>query len=121
MTHKLNVFLMNLLRQILSVKWWYFVSNMKILQKTNITSLNNTLIQRNLKWAGHINRLDNTRISKQVLYSQLTEGSSDIGRPRVRYKDTIKRNLKDKEISLSKWQMLSLDRPKWRLMIHQKS
>jgi len=88
---------------------------MKILQKTNITSLYNTLIQKDLRWAGHINRLDNTRIPKQVLYSQLTEGSRDIGKPRLRYKDTIKCNLKDKEISLGKWQMLSLDRPRWRL------
>jgi len=108
--HKLNVFLTNQLRQILSVKWWHFVSNMKILQKTTITSLYDTLIQRNLRWAGHVNRLDNTRIPKQVLYSQLTEGSRDIGRPRLCYKDTNKRNLKDKGISLGKWQMLSLDR-----------
>jgi len=69
---------------------------MKILEKTKITSLYDTLIQRNLGWAGHINRINNTRIQKQILYSQLTEGSRGIGRPRLRYKATIKRNLKDK-------------------------
>ena len=119
--HKLNAFVMSQLRQILSVKWWHFISNMKILQKTNMSSLYDTLIQRNLRWAGHINRLDNNRIPKQVLYSQLVDGSRGIGRPRLRFKDTIKRNLKDKEISLGRWQKLSLDRPRWRQMIHQKS
>lgn len=119
--HKLNTFVMSQLRQILSVKWWHFISDMKILQKTNMPSLYNILIQRNLRWAGHINRLDNTRIPKQVLYSQLAEGSRGIGRPKLRFKDTIRRNLKDKEISLGRWQKLSLDRPRWRQTIHQKS
>ena len=119
--HKLNAFVMSQLRQILSVKWWHFMSNVKVLKKSGMSSLYETLIQRNLRWAGHVNRLPNTRIPKQVLYSQLVEGSRGIGRPRLRFKDTIKRNLKDKDISLGTWQKLTQDRPRWRQMIHQKS
>ena len=96
--HKLNALVMSQLRQILSVKWWHFISNMQILRKTNMYRLYNTLIQRSLRWAGHINRLDNNRIPKLVLYSQLVEGSRGIGRPRLRFKDTIKRNLRDREL-----------------------
>ena len=119
--HKLNAFVMSQLRQILSVKWWHFMSNAKVLTKSGMSSLYETLIQRNLRWAGHVNRLPNTRIPKQVLYSQLAEGSRGIGRPRLRFKDTIKRNLKDKDISLGTWQKLTQDRPRWRQMIHRKS
>ena len=106
---------------ILWVKWWHFMSNVKVLKKSGMSSLYETLIQRNLRWAGHVNRLPNTRIPKQVLYSQLVEGSRGIGRPRLRFKDAIKRNLKDKDISLGTWQKLTQDRPRWRRMIHQKS
>ena len=67
--HKLDAFVMSHLRQILLVKWWQFISNMKFLQKTNMSSLYDTLIQRNLRLAGRINRLNNNRIPKQVLYS----------------------------------------------------
>ena len=40
------------------------------------------LIRKNLRWPGHLPR--------QVLYSQLAERQRSHGRPRLRYKDTIK-------------------------------
>ena len=76
------------------------MSNVKVLKKSGLSSLYGTLTQRNLRWAGHVDRLPNTRIPKQVLYSQLVEGSRGIGRPWLRFKDIIKRNLKDKDIYL---------------------
>lgn len=119
--HKLNAYVMRHLRQILSIKWWDYISNDKVLKKANLPSVYDILIHRNLRWAGHLNRLDNNRIPKQVLYSQLVEGSRGIGRPRLRFRDTVKRNLKDLNIQIGSWQKISLDRPKWRSLIHKKS
>ena len=96
--HKLSAFMMQHLRQILNIKWWQFISNEKILTITSLPSMYDILISRCLRWTGHVNRLDNTRLPKLILYSQLTDGTRGIGRPKLRYKDTIKRNLKDCDI-----------------------
>ena len=75
------------------------------------------LVQCNLRWAGHLNRLGDDRLPKQILYSQLREGSLGIGRPKLRYKDNIKRNLKDFNIPIGSWQDATRDRINWRKMI----
>ena len=42
------------------------IPNHDILTKTNMFSMYETLIHRNLRWAGHLVRLDNTRMPKQI-------------------------------------------------------
>ena len=64
--HSLNAYMMRHLRQILGVKWWHRIPNQDILMKTNMSSMYETLIHRNLRWAGHLIRLDNTRLPKQI-------------------------------------------------------
>ena len=44
--------------------------------------------------------MDDSRLPKQILYSQLKEGLRGIGRPRLRFKDTVRRNLKVKKFLL---------------------
>ena len=119
--HNLNSFMMRHLRQILGIKWWHFISNDAILEKTNMPSVHEILIQRNLRWAGHLNRLDNTRLPKQILYSQLKEGKRGIGRPKLRFKDTVRRNLKSKGIPLGSWDRLAQHRTLWRSQIRRRS
>jgi len=108
--HKLNAYMMCQLRQILSIKWWNFVTNDDVLTKTNMMSMYDVLIQKNLRWSGHVHRMENGRLPKQILYSQLCEGSRGIGRPKLRFKDTVKRNLKAKQIPIGSWQPLSKQR-----------
>ena len=119
--HKFNTFMMRHLRQSLNVKWWDFISNDDILPRANLPNMYELLIQRNLRWAGHVHRMEDTRLPKQILYSQLKEGARGIGRPRLRFKDTVKRNLKDKRIPIGSWQSLSRNRGQWRTVVHRKS
>ena len=118
--HKLSVYMMRQLRQIVNISWWQYISNAKILEMTALLSIYDILIGRCLRWTGHVNRLENTRLPKLILYSQLTEGTRGIGRPKLRYKDTIKRNLKDRKIPLGSWQRLSKDRGGWRQLIRKR-
>ena len=85
--HRLNSYMMRHLRLILNVKWWGLKSNQKILDQAGLDSMYDVLIQRNLRWVGHVNRMDNTRLPKQILYSQLRDGLRGVGRPRLRLKD----------------------------------
>ena len=40
--------------------------------------------------------------------------NNHVGRPRLRYKDTIKRNLKKRDIDTNSWKSLALQRDVWR-------
>ena len=117
--HKLNTYMMRHQRQILNVKWWDFISNADILTRTNLPSMYELPIQSNLRWVGHIHSKDDSRLPKQILYSQLKEGLRGIDW--WRFKDTVKRNLKDKKIPVGSWQSLSRNRCQWKGMVHKKS
>ena len=47
----------------------------------------NILTQQNLRWASHLNRLEDCRLPKQILYSEHREGSHKTGRPKLKHKD----------------------------------
>lgn len=53
-----------------------------------------TLKQRRLRWLGHVMRMDDDRISKDMLYGDLAQGKRPTGRPHLRYKDVFKMDLK---------------------------
>jgi len=46
------------------------------------------LRQRRLRWLGHVHRMKDGRIPKDLLYGELAEGKRPTGRPLLRYKDT---------------------------------
>ena len=86
------------------------MTNKEILERTGLPSMEDLLIRKNLRWTGHLMRMSPDRLPKQVLYSQLSSGHSKRGRPRLRVKDTIKRNLKMRDIKIDSWTSLSQQR-----------
>ena len=58
--------------------------------------------QKDLRWTGHLMRMSPDRLPKHVLYCQLYSGHRKRGHPRLRFKDTIKRNLKLRDIKIDK-------------------
>ena len=93
------------------------VTNKEILERTGLPSMEDLLIRKNLRWTGHLMRMSPDRLSKQVLYSQLSSGQRKRGRPRLRFKDTIKRNLKLRDIKIDSWTSLSQQSHKWRATV----
>ena len=67
-----------------------------------------------LRWAGHLARMEHHRIPKALLFSQLEKGKRSVGRPRLRYKDTLKYNLKECGISSDDWEKIAQERTRWR-------
>ncbi len=63
-----------------------------------------------LRWAGHIARMPDNRLPKQVLFGELAEGKRPVGRPLLPWKDTLKSTLKQCDISPHTWQLEALDR-----------
>ena len=56
-----------------------------------------------------VHRIDINRIPRQPLYFQLCLGMRNQGRPRLRFKDVAKRNMKWRD--RSRWQEKANDRP----------
>ena len=61
-------------------------------------------------------RMSPDRLPKQILYSQLVSGHRKRGRPRLRFKDNIKRHVKLRDIKIDSWTSLS-QRDKWKAVV----
>ena len=112
---KLSAFMMRQLRDIMAVKWYDKITNEEILRRANLPSMADILIEKNLRWLGHVHRMEHSRLPRQLLYSQLKEGKRNTGRPRLRLKDVAKRNMKWRAINLSSWQQTANNRAAWRV------
>ena len=109
---KLHAFMMRHL--IMKIRWQDKVTNIKVFKRAGLPSMEDLLIRNNLRWTGHLLRMPTDRLPRQVLYSQLPDGQRPHGRPRLRYKDTFKRTLKNRGIDTNSWKSLALQRDVWR-------
>ena len=114
---RLNSFHLRCLRRILGISWQDRVPNKDVLERAGIPSMFAMLSQRRLRWLGHILRMEDGRLPKDVLYGELTSGSRPVGRPIVRYKDVCKRDMKSAEINPDSWEADAADRSNWRHMV----
>ena len=85
-----------------------------ILEWAGTPSMHTLLKQRRLRWLGHVVRMDDGQILKDLRYGELVQGKRPTGRPLLRYKDVCKRDLKALEIDLNRWETLASDRSAWR-------
>ena len=93
------------------------VANKDILEPAGLSSMIGLLIINNLRWTRHLMGMSPDMLPKQILYSQLSSGHRKRGRPRLRFKDTIKRNLKLRDIKTDSWTSLSQQKDKWRAIV----
>ena len=66
-----------------------------------------------MRWLGHVARMPETRAGKALLYGELAEGKRNVGRPMLRFKDTIKDILKRGEV-LDSWTESLDNQTEWR-------
>ena len=66
------------------------MSNEEILKRASLPSIESILLQVQLRWAGHVSRVEDVRMPKEVFFSKPQEEKRDRGVPRKRYKDQLK-------------------------------
>ena len=111
---RLNAFHMRNLRRLLGITWQDRVSNAGVLAQAGMSSMFAILTQRRLRWLGHVCRMDDGRIPKDILYGELATGTRPTGRPALRYKDVCKRDLKSCSINPADLETATSDRSNWR-------
>ena len=109
---------MRKLRDICNITWKDKVSNYDILSKCQITGIEAFLMRSQLRWAGHVVRMDDKRLPKILLYGQLTN-TRPMGRPLLRYKDKLKANVNKLKLGDKQWEKTALQRSEWRTSCYQ--
>ena len=76
------------------------------------TKLDTVLRLAQLRWTGHVIRMPDERLPKEVFYRELQEGKRSHGGQKKCYKDTLKASLKDFEIPMGSWEHTAQERSK---------
>ena len=78
-----------------------------------------TIIKAQLQWVGHVIRMEECRMLKRLMYGELQASKRNQGRPKLRYKDTVKANLQWCYINPRDLEGYAMDSSKWRGLVHR--
>jgi len=90
-----------------------------VLNTCGIMGIEAFLLKAQLRWVGHIMRMPDSRIPKQVFRGQLASGKRLQCGPVLRYKDALKVNLKQCGIDPSALDDDTQDCSAWRTLCHE--
>ena len=107
------------LRTILKIKWDDYITNIQVLQTAKCISIEAMLLKIQLRWVGHVSRMEDHRLPKITFFGELASGFRDVGGQYKRYKDTLKKGLISSGIDHENWETTSRDRDSWRLQIKE--
>ena len=116
---KLEHFQQCCLREILKIRWQQLVTNEMVFVRSGCCSIASLLTKSRLRWAGHIVRMSDSRIPKQLLYGELCIGKRAHGGQMLRFKDTLRMTLKKCDM-FNDWENAAKDRVMWRKLLHTK-
>jgi len=118
---KLEQFHGRKLRQLLQINWEDHVTKNAVLERGRTRSIEAIIISHRLRWSGHVVRMDETRLPREILFRELPTGKRPHGRPLERYKNQLKQTPQKTNIDVKTWETIARDHPLWRRTIHQGS
>jgi len=66
-----------------------------------------------LRWLGHVERMSEERVVKK-LYQNTAEGSRSVGRPRLRWMDDAREDLR--RMGVTNWRICAHRRDDWKIV-----
>ena len=120
--HRLRVFENKVLRKIFGAKKdvitgeWGKLPNDELHALYSSPNIIRNLKLRRLIWAGHVARMEQSRNAYIVLVGK-PEGKRPLGRPRRRWEDNIRMNLREVGCDPGEWLDLAEDRDQWRAYV----
>jgi hypothetical protein len=120
--HRLRVFENRVLRRIFGPKRkedgsWRKLHNDELHSLYSSLNIVRVIKSRRMRWAGHEARMGEERGVYRVLVGR-SEGKKPLGRPRRRWEDNIKMDLRETGIDGSNWIQLAQDRVQWRACVN---
>ena len=111
---QLSSFHLRCLRKILGIHWEDRVTNQEVLRRAALPGIEALIMQSQLRWTGHVIRMEDNRLPKQLFCSELASGTRRQGGQTKRYKDSLKQALRTCNIPVTGWEGLAADRSAWR-------
>ena len=116
---KLELFHIEAHRSILGIRWQEHMTNLEVLNQAKSTSIEATISKAQLRWVGHVIRMEEWWMPRRLMYGELQDGKRNQSRPKLRYEDTVKANLQWCQINPRDLQGYTMDRPKWQGSVHR--
>ncbi|KAJ4439489.1 hypothetical protein ANN_07613 [Periplaneta americana] len=119
---RLRVFENNVLRKIFGAKRdevtgeWRKLHNAELHALYTSPDIIRNIKSRRLRWTGHVARMGESRNAYRVLVGR-PEGKRPLGRPRRRWEDNIKMDLREVGYDGRDWINLAQDRDQWRAYV----
>ncbi|KAA3673980.1 uncharacterized protein DEA37_0014953 [Paragonimus westermani] len=110
----LSRFHVQCLRRILGIRWSDMIPNTEVLRRADMDGMEAMLMLNQLRWLGHVRRMGDDRIPKQLLYGQVKSGKRNPGGQKRRYQDVVQVSLSRCNIDFRCWEDLALNRTAWR-------
>nr|VZI35006.1 unnamed protein product [Spirometra erinaceieuropaei] len=110
---RLNHIHLSCLLRLLKRRWQDRIPDTHVLERTGVRSIYAMLRQLQLRWSGHLVRMDNERLPKQLFNGDVSTSSRHQGNQVRRYRDTRKSPLKRLQINSTNWENLARGRPSW--------
>ena len=107
------------LQKILGLTWADRVPHVTILQSAKSCSIESLIMKRQLRWIGHIIRMPENRLPKQLLFGELSQGNRTVGGQKKRFKDHLNALLKKCNIPSAELEVRASDRIGWRSSCRQ--
>ncbi len=103
----LNSFHYRCIRTILGIsnrqQWEERISKVEVRKRWgDLETVRDMVIRKRLEWLGHVARMPDHRIPKSMLFGWLSQ-SRPQGGSRRRWRDVVRRNLKEVNISEKEW------------------
>ncbi|KAJ4430424.1 hypothetical protein ANN_22640 [Periplaneta americana] len=120
--HRLRVYENKVLRTIFGAKRdevtgeWRKLHNTKLHALYSSPDIIRNIKSRRLRWAGHVARMGESRNAYRVLVGR-PEGKRPLGRPRRRWEDNIKMDVREVGYDDRDWINLAQDRDRWRAYV----
>ena len=105
------------LRRILNVKWKSLTPDTDVLHRSGSQSIEAMITLNQMRWSGHVVRMEDHRLPKQLFYGELVAGKRPQCKPRKRFKDCVKENLKAMQLDAENWEVNTMNRDTWRSSI----
>jgi hypothetical protein len=115
--HRLRGFENRVLRRIFGPKReedgsWRKLHNDELHSLYSSPNIIRVIKSRRMRWAGHVARMGEGRSVYRILVGK-PEGKRPLGRPRCRWENNIKMDLKEIRINGTNWIPLAQDRVQW--------
>ena len=114
---RLDVMEMKCLRSMCGVNRRDRVRNEEVRRRVGIQeTLSERMDRRVLSWYGHIERMDDDRLTKRI-YKANARGARVRGRPKMAWMDGVKRAVEKRGVTVDRAKELAYDRSEWRAFV----